>query len=72
MNVEAKNGLLAINKHGMSYPDVRIAFPCGLVRSYLEFVLSFGCSPRVLIPFKVIATEHVRELKTIGNLIDLA
>ena len=35
--------------------DVRIAFPSGLVRSYLDFLLSFDCPLRVLIPFKVIA-----------------
>ena len=39
----------------MNWPDVRIAFPSGLVRSYLDFPLSFDYSLRVLIPFKVIA-----------------
>ena len=33
-----------------------IAFPSGLVRSCLDFLLSFGYPLRVLIPFKVIAT----------------
>ena len=35
--------------------DVRIAFPSGLVRSYLDFLLSFDYPLRVLIPFKIIA-----------------
>ena len=32
-----------------------LAFPSGLVRSYLDFLLSFDYPLRVLIPFKVIA-----------------
>ena len=35
--------------------DVRIAFPSGLAKSYLDFLLSFDYPLRVLIPFKVIA-----------------
>ena len=35
--------------------DARIAFPFGLVRSFLDFLLSFDYPVRVLIPFKVIA-----------------
>ena len=32
---------------------IKIAFPSGLVRSYLDFLLSFVYSVRVFIPFKV-------------------
>ena len=39
----------------MNLFDVRIAVPSGLVRSYLDFLLSFACPLRLLIPFKVIA-----------------
>ena len=39
----------------MNYFDVRIAFPSGLTRSYLDFLLSFDYPLRVLIPFEVIA-----------------
>ena len=39
----------------MNWSDVRIAFPSGLVRSYLDFLLSFDYPLRVLISFKVIA-----------------
>ena len=35
--------------------DVRVAFPFGLVRSYLDFLLSYDYPVRVLIPFKIIA-----------------
>ena len=35
--------------------DVRTAFPSGLARSYLDFLLSFDYPLRVLIPLKVIA-----------------
>ena len=35
--------------------DVRIAFPSGLSRSYLDFLLSFDYPLSVLIPLKVIA-----------------
>ena len=34
--------------------DVRIAFPSGLVRSYLDFLLSFDYHLRALIPLKAI------------------
>ena len=39
----------------MSWLDVRVAFPSGLVRSYLDFLLSFDYPLKVLIPLKVIA-----------------
>ena len=39
----------------MNWFNVRIAFPSGLVRSYLDFLLSFGYPLRVVIHFKVIA-----------------
>ena len=39
----------------MNQFDVRIAFPSGLVRSYLDFLSSFDYPLRVLIPFQVIA-----------------
>ena len=39
----------------MNQFDVRIAFPSGLARSYLDFLLSFDQPLRVLIPLKVIA-----------------
>ena len=39
----------------MNWFDVRIAFPFGLVRSYLDFLLSFEYPLRVLNPFKKIA-----------------
>ena len=45
----------------MYYFDVRIAFPSGLVRSYLDFLLSFDYPLRVLIPFKVIAKGKQNE-----------
>ena len=35
--------------------DVRTAFPSGLARSFLDFLLSFYYPLRVLIPFKLIA-----------------
>ena len=39
----------------MNQFDVRIAFPSGLARSYLDFLLSFDYPLRVILPFKVIA-----------------
>ena len=36
----------------MNQSDVRIAFPYGLTRSYLDFLLSFDNPFIVLIPFK--------------------
>ena len=42
-------------QHDMNQFDVRIAFSSGLVRSYLDFLLSFDYPLRVLVPFKVIA-----------------
>ena len=39
----------------MNWPDVRIAFPSGLVRSCIDFLLSFDYSLRILIPFTVTA-----------------
>ena len=39
----------------MDWFDVRIAFPSGLVRSHLDFLLSFDYPLMVLIPFEVIA-----------------
>ena len=38
----------------MSWFDVRVAFPSGLERSYLDFLLSYDYPLRVLIPFKII------------------
>ena len=39
----------------MNWFDVMTAFPSGLARSYLDFLLSFDYPLRVLIPLKVIA-----------------
>ena len=39
----------------ISWFDARVAFPSGLVRSYLDFLLFYDYPLRVLIPFKVIA-----------------
>ena len=39
----------------MNQFDVRIAFPSGQARSYLDFLLSFDCPLRVLTPLKVVA-----------------
>ena len=39
----------------MNLLDVRIAFPSGLVSSYLDLLLSFDYPLRVLIPFNLIA-----------------
>ena len=39
----------------MNWLDVRIAFPSGLVRSYLDFPLYIDYLLRILFPFKVIA-----------------
>ena len=36
----------------MNQFDVRIAFPSGLARSYLDFLLSFDYPLRVLIPLR--------------------
>ena len=38
----------------MNQFNVRTAFPSGLVRSYVDFLLSFDYPLWVLIPFKVI------------------
>ena len=46
---------LSVNILLISLIDVRIAFPSGLARSYLDFHFSFDYPLRVLIPFKVIA-----------------
>ena len=42
-------------KPGTNRVSVRVAFPSGLVRSYLDFLLSFVYLLSVLIPFTVIA-----------------
>ena len=51
--------------------DVRIAFPPGLARSYLDFLLSFDYPLRVLIRLNVIAnasrTSGIFNLST-GNI----
>ena len=39
----------------MSWFNVKVAFPSGLVRSYLDFLLSYDYHLRVLIPFKIFA-----------------
>ena len=41
----------------MNWFDIRITFPSALVRSYLDFLLSFDYPHGVLIPFKVIAKD---------------
>ena len=46
-----------MDKHDMIYFDVRIGFPSGLVKSYLDFLLSFNYPLGVLIPLNVIAKE---------------
>ena len=42
----------------MNYFDVRIAFPSGLARSYLNFLLSFDYPPGVSIPLMLMFTLH--------------
>ena len=44
---------LSVNMIGMNQFDVRTAFPSRLVKSYLDFLLSFDYPIRVLIPFKL-------------------
>ena len=41
--------------YDMNQFDVRIDLPSGLLRSFLDFLLSFNYALRVSIPFKVIA-----------------
>ena len=53
--IDVNIGPQAISKHDMNWFDVRIAFPSGLVRLNLDFLLSFDYPLGVLIPFKIIA-----------------
>ena len=57
MIIDANNGLISDQLTFMNQFDIRIAFPSGQARSYLDFLLSFDYPLRVLIPLKVIAKE---------------
>ena len=45
----------------MSWFDVRVGFPFGLLRSYLDFLLPYDNPFRVLLPFKIIANPKKYE-----------
>ena len=51
----------------MNYFDVMIALPSGLVRSYLDFLLSFDYPLRVIIPVSTLRHASHPHIQTVCN-----